>query len=198
MITNCEGASETGLTLAENLSYAEWEQVGFQIAKIGRSMQWWIGDWINYGNKKYGETYKAAIEATGFCYQTVQKFSLVSQVFEMQRRRCILTFNHHVEVRGLEKAQQDELLDRAEHEGWSCSRLRKEVWNLRNIGEQVDNETDGSEEFDNEHTEGIDVDWSKTVIEAFSKVENRLETVRNLVQQFTEAEKQILRDWLTS
>lgn len=190
--------SDVGLSLAKDLSYAEWEQVGFKLANFGRSMQWWIGDWINYGSKKYGETYKAAIEATGFSYSTVSKFSSISSSFEFCRRRQNLTFRHHAEVLGLDNTQQDELLEIAETEGWSCNRLREEVRKLKNIGQQVDNERDESKELDSEHSETIDVDWSKTVIEAFSKVENRLETVRNLVQQFTEAEKQVLRDWLAS
>lgn len=38
----------------------------------------------------------------------------------------------------------------------------------------------------------------ETCVKAFAKVENRLETLRAMLSQFTETEKQILREWLDS
>jgi hypothetical protein len=40
------------------------------------------------------------------------------------RRSDGLTFAHHVEVAGLDTAEADELLDRAEAEGWSTRPVR--------------------------------------------------------------------------
>lgn len=191
--------SDVGMSLAKDLSYAEWEQVGFKLANFGRSMQWWIGDWINYGSKKYGETYKAAIEATGFSYHSVTKFSSVCNEFEVCRRRQTLTFQHHLEVWGLEKQDQDELLEIAERDGLSCAKLRELVRQkkgLANTQKASELQLVENQSTDNETGTAASDDWSATCVTAFAKVENRLETLRAMLSQFTETEKQILREWL--
>ena len=193
--------SDVGLSLAKDLSYAEWEQVGFKLAKFGRSMQWWIGDWINYGSKKYGETYKAAIEATGFVYSTVKRFSHVCSEFELDRRRSNLAFQHHMEVWGLKTQDQDELLDIAERDGLSCAKLRELVRQkkgLENTQEAIELQVVKDQSIDDDQDAAQANDWSATCVTAFAKVENRLETLRAMLSQFTETEKQILREWLAS
>ena len=90
------------------------------------SWQWWVGDWINYGEKKYGETYKAAIEVTGRSIGTLKNIASVAAAVERSRRRD-LSFAHHVAVASLRHEHQDELLDRAKLNGWPRSRLRDEV-----------------------------------------------------------------------
>ena len=35
-------------------------------------MHFWIGDWLNYGERKWGEKYKEALEKTGYDYQTLR------------------------------------------------------------------------------------------------------------------------------
>lgn len=193
--------SDVGMSLAKDLSYAEWEQVGFKLAKFGRSMQWWIGDWINYGSKKYGETYKAAIQATGLAYGTVRNFQAVCGQFELSRRRDSLSYQHHADVCGLEKKDQDELLDIAERDGLSCAKLRelvrqkKALANTQEASElQVVDDQSTDDEIETTQTD----DWSSTCVTAFAKVQNRLETLRAMLSQFTETEKQILREWLAS
>ena len=189
------------MSLAKDLSYAEWEQVGFKLANFGRSMQWWLGDWINYGSKKYGETYKAAIQATGLTYNTVIKFSSLCTEFELKRRRFNLAFQHHMEVWGLEKNDQDELLDIAERDGLSCAKLRELVRQkkgLVNTPEASEQQADQDQSSNNQIETSPAEDWSATCVTAFAKVENRLETLRVMLSQFTETEKQILREWLAS
>ena len=43
----------------------EWQAVGSYPQGAACSIQWCIGDWLNYGERRYGETYAQAIEATG-------------------------------------------------------------------------------------------------------------------------------------
>lgn len=128
----CE-ISQTGLNISDDLSYAEWEAVGFELAKAGRSMQWWVGDWVNYGGKRYGETYKAAIEATGMSLGAVQNMASVCRGFEASRRREVLSFKHHVEVCSLPTDKQEEILDRAEKESLPASKVREIVRSINHI-----------------------------------------------------------------
>lgn len=118
--------SENSLSFGRDLSYEEWETVGFELFRIEEAWQWWVGDWINYGEKKYGETYKAAIEVTGKSESTLKTVASVCRKFETCRRRHV-SFSHHAEVSALEPDRQDDLLDRIETEGLTKRQLREEI-----------------------------------------------------------------------
>ena len=68
---------------------------------------------------QWSDKYEAAIEATGFAYQSLVNQKNVAESFQFNRRRLNLSWAHHAEVAGLTERQQDKLLDRAEAEGWS-------------------------------------------------------------------------------
>lgn len=65
-------ASPVGLSLPDGLSYSEWRGIGDNLKSIESGILWWIGDWLRYGEKRYGEKYKEAVEATGYSYQTLK------------------------------------------------------------------------------------------------------------------------------
>ena len=46
----------------EDLGQAEWLSTGRRLGTIGRCSQWWIGDWIRYGNARWGEKYAEAAQ----------------------------------------------------------------------------------------------------------------------------------------
>lgn len=119
--------SETALTLPEGLTLDDWTAAGAMLGRIGRACQWWIGDWLNYGERRYGETYAQGIEATGYDYATLQNFSWVAARIEMSRRRDILSWSHHREIAALDPADQAARLDQAEAETLSVHALRREI-----------------------------------------------------------------------
>jgi len=92
-----------------------------------RSIQWWIGDWVAYGERSYGETYTQAIEVTGQAYQTLNDVVWVARKFEFSRRRENLSWSHHREVAALEPPEQEGWLDLAERNEWSRNDLRRHV-----------------------------------------------------------------------
>jgi hypothetical protein len=216
----CTEATSTGLVFKDGLTYDEWESVGFDLAKVGKAVQWWIGDWVRHGERKYGETYKAAIDATGVAYQTARNIASACEEFEMSRRRDNLTFKHHVEVQSLDKSEQDELLDQAEKEKWSCAKLRERVKELKGIAAPPEPNTpeqpvassvtqeletvDPTEPTDSEEYEDIDppeaepITFDQTVIRAFERSQLRLGTLRQLLTVLSETELQILKEWLAS
>jgi len=61
-------------------------------------MQWWLGDWLNYGERQYGEMYSQAIEEVNLDYGTLRNFKYVSSRIELSRRRDKLSWFHHREV----------------------------------------------------------------------------------------------------
>lgn len=119
--------SETALDLPANLSFEDWERTGETLGRIGRACQWWIGDWLNFGERAYGEKYAQAMEATGLDYATLQNYSWVAAHIEMSRRRDVLSWSHHREVAQLNVPDQDRWLTSAEANGWSKSQLRKQL-----------------------------------------------------------------------
>jgi hypothetical protein len=94
---------------------------------MGRSSGWWIGDWLRFGNEKFGERYVRAARITGLDVQTLMNMVYVASHIEPTRRRETLSFTHHAEVVSLAPAEQDRWLRRAEEERLSARCLREEI-----------------------------------------------------------------------
>jgi N6-adenosine-specific RNA methylase IME4 len=122
----------TSLTFTEDVGFDRWEAVGKTLRQINHAALWWIGDWLNYGERRYGETYSQALDEGDYEYQTLNAAAWVSRQIEFMRRRINLTWSHHREVAALPPSDQDELLARAEAEGWTTRDLRREVAKLKN------------------------------------------------------------------
>jgi len=121
----------THLNIQGEVSYNDWGQFGQVLKHIEGAVHWWIGDWLNYGEKTYGETYAQAMSKTGLPYGTLANDKFVASKIEFSRRREKLSWSHHYEVAALEPAQQDELLDQAEAERLSMRQLRQAVKEAR-------------------------------------------------------------------
>jgi N6-adenosine-specific RNA methylase IME4 len=126
------GLTPTGLSLPEGLPVEHWISIGQQLRAMERSVQWWVGDWIRFGEHAYGEKYAEALAATGYAYQTLANASWMSGEFESSRRRESLSFEHHKAVARLDSSEQDELLDLAADAGWSTRDLLAEVRRRKN------------------------------------------------------------------
>lgn len=124
-------ATRVGIQFPEALTYERWQHTGRQIARVVDSSAWCTGDWIIYGESKYADRYRRAIEMAGLDYQTVRNYVWVARRFAFSRRRENLSFQHHAEVASLPPAEQDRWLDRAERESWSRNQLRARLKNSR-------------------------------------------------------------------
>jgi len=58
---------------------------------------WWIGDWLAFGERKYGEMYEKALEVTEKDYGVLRNAVSVAGKIEMSRRRDNLSWGHHRE-----------------------------------------------------------------------------------------------------
>ena len=86
-----------------------------------------VSDWLNYGEREYGETYSQAFEATDYDYQTLRNAAWVSSSIEPSRRREVLSWSHHAEVAALEQDEQDYWLDTAENQSLGKRELRAAI-----------------------------------------------------------------------
>jgi hypothetical protein len=119
--------TETSWSPRRDLTLANWTRQGRCLGSAGRASGWWLGDWIRYGNARYGEKYGAAARVTGYDVQSLMNMAYVASRFKISRRREKLSFSHHAELAALAPDAQERWLDRAELEGLSLRRLREEL-----------------------------------------------------------------------
>jgi len=127
------GASVTPVSWipTRDLDLAEWTAAGRRLGAIGRCGQWGLGDWIRYGNAKFGERYRRAARITGYDVQTLMNMVYVASRFTISRRRENLSWSHHETLASLEEGAQEHWLDRAAAERLSISDLRLELRDWR-------------------------------------------------------------------
>lgn len=109
------------------MTLAEWMRHGRSLGAVARASGWWIGDWVRFGNARYGEKYEAAARISGYDVQSLMNMAYVASRFEVSRRRENLSFTHHAEVAALTREAQERWLDVAELDGLSSRRLRQGV-----------------------------------------------------------------------
>jgi hypothetical protein len=114
----------SGLTLPSGLPLSTWQEIGKTLERVERAYRWWVGDWLNYGEIEYGETYAEALSTTGLSYSSATSCKSVAGAVELCRRRQSLSWAHHAEIAALEPDDQDCWLDRAEAQGWTVKELR--------------------------------------------------------------------------
>lgn len=123
-----------GLTLPAGLDVDTWRAVLARLgAEYGRAdkatqkAKWALGDALAYGeDRKYGETYKLAAEATGLTVPYLYNLASVSKKVARDRRRPELSWRHHRNVADQPSEVQEELLARAASGNWSSDKLQDE------------------------------------------------------------------------
>lgn len=110
-----------------DLDRASWQSAGRKLGAIGRGSQWWIGDWIRYGNAQWGERYAEAAEITGYDVGSLRNMAWVSSQFEPSLRSDNLTWSHHVLLAPLDEDEKRAWLDHAVQKELSVSGLRTEL-----------------------------------------------------------------------
>lgn len=124
--------TSTGLALPDDLSFDQWKQVGDCLLQMEHAVQWMIGDWLRFGESRYGGKYVEAERMTGLAYGTLANIKQVADRFDFSRRRENVPWSFHAEVAALPPEQADALLDQAESEGLSRTKFRAAANRARN------------------------------------------------------------------
>jgi len=104
-------------TAPSSLTFEQWQEVGRKLQTVSGSVRWWVGDWLNEGERRYGETYTQAIEVTGNKLQYLKDCKWVAAAVEKSYRKDVLSWTHHKHVAKLDSVAQVTLLNfAAEHE----------------------------------------------------------------------------------
>ena len=131
-IEKCQ-ITKNGLKFNKDLSFEEWQEIGKQLQKIHGSIQWWIGDWLNFGERKWGEKYTQAIEETGLDYDTLATYKRISQIFEFTPRGVNLSWSAHREIASAPSEKQNELLQKADKEELTSREIREMVREMKKL-----------------------------------------------------------------
>jgi hypothetical protein len=100
------GYGPLGLAISDQLTFEEWQAAGETLKRMEGAIQWWVGDWLVYGECKWGEMYSQALDATSKAYQTLANYKYVAEKFQFSRRRENLTWGHHEAVAGLDNPKR--------------------------------------------------------------------------------------------
>lgn len=124
------------------MDLVDWLHQGKRLGSIGRGAAWWIGDWVNYGNARFGEKYTRASRTTGYDIQSLMNMAYVASRFEISRRRENLSWSHHAEVAALPPEQQGHWLELAAEKRMSVRCLRDELraWRARRAAAESESE----------------------------------------------------------
>ena len=118
----------TGIQFHQDLSFAEWDDLGQKLAPIGKSIGFILGDWINYGESAHGDKYKEALARTGLAYQTLMNYAYVARKVEISLRKENLDWYQHSTVAKLKTDDEKRhWLDMAEKHDLSVRHLRKSI-----------------------------------------------------------------------
>lgn len=119
--------TDTSWRPTSDLTREQWEAAGLELQRVARSVNWLLGDWILYGEQRYGETYSDAIDLTAMEYDTLKNVVWVARnVLERSRRRD-LSWSHHQAVAALPEGEQEMWLREAVDEGYTVARLRSRL-----------------------------------------------------------------------
>jgi hypothetical protein len=117
----------TSLSIPAAITIDAWVTIGEELFIISDASIWWLGDWLVYGQDRYPDRYKRAIERTSLQYKTLRNYAWVARKFEVSRRRDSLSFQHHAEVAALPEDEQEVWLDRAEFLRLPVTELRRQI-----------------------------------------------------------------------
>src|SRR4051812_19195401 len=115
--------TETRWQAEPGLSFEEWVDQGRRLGVMGRAAQWWLGDWINYGEHAYGEKYAQAVDETGLDTQTLMNLAWVASSVAPPLRVERLSWSHHREVAALDDDAKQRWLATAEEEELPVAKL---------------------------------------------------------------------------
>ncbi len=115
------------LVIPPDVSYDEWETLGRFLRVLESAVRWWLGDWLAFGEHKYGQRYSQALDESDLTYSSLANSKYVSSKVPPEQRNGNLSWSHHAEVASLDHEEQRRLLEEAAREKLSVRQLRERI-----------------------------------------------------------------------
>lgn len=116
--------TETSWSPPSTLTWEQWESIGNTLQVVNGAVNWWIGDWLNVGEQKWGDTYTQAVNATDSSIESLKKYKAVSERVPREIRTPRLSWTHHFYVAYLPAEERGPLLAMAEELQLSSRELK--------------------------------------------------------------------------
>jgi N6-adenosine-specific RNA methylase IME4 len=129
-------ATKTSLTFKENTPYEVWEEAGRQMKSISGSIQLWLGDWLNFGERKYGEKYSQALDEGNYEYQTLMNYSSIARRTEATRNLLTvsrLSMGHWNHIANLDPKSQITFAEKSNDNNWTVLELRDAIRDKKKV-----------------------------------------------------------------
>ena len=107
------------------------KSMGETLIRIDSAIQWWIGDWLNAGERIYGEMYAQALDETGASDETLRQYKWVAGKIEMCTRVHNVSWAVHRAIAALPKEKHAEAIELAAIEKWTTRVAKSKVRQLQ-------------------------------------------------------------------
>lgn len=128
-----------GLALHQHLEIDEWLDLGYTLAGLRRAFTWAIGDWLNYGEFRYGEMYAQGEAVTGLDPAYLRNLKWIASRIPLSLRRDNRGLSWHAPVASLEdEAERGRWLELADANDWTRAELRARLNGIEQIPAPTD------------------------------------------------------------
>lgn len=124
---------KNALIISDTITLPEWKDLGQALRQVEGCVQFWIGDWARYGDKrgftgKYTDpkVYDELESITGLKRKTIQQYKWVAEQTSSNRLED-MSFTHHIEVAKLPPEKQEQYLKKASEQKLSVRDLREQI-----------------------------------------------------------------------
>ena len=124
---------KNALIISDTITLPEWKDLGQALKQVEGCVQFWIGDWARYGDKrgftgKYTDpkVYDELESITGLKRKTIQQYKWVAEQTSSNRLED-MSFTHHIEVAKLPPEKQEQYLKKASEQKLSVRDLREQI-----------------------------------------------------------------------
>jgi hypothetical protein len=108
----------TELKIDRSITWTQWKKLGETAGAMARGSLWAIGDWINFGEQRFGEKYTQALDVTGLAPERLRVIAWVASRFKPGRRRMEFSFEAHRELAPIkDDTEQDLIMDELAKQG---------------------------------------------------------------------------------
>ena len=120
-------ATPTGLVVRHmDVPFEVWQEYGRGLARVESAIQWVIGDWLNFGEQRYGETYAQALDVWPETkIESMYDYKYVASRISFRNEN--LTWTHHKVVAKMETEEQIDWLKAAVEANWTSKQLREQI-----------------------------------------------------------------------
>lgn len=118
---------EISWTGSENMTFDQYQAIGKTFQQIQRSLCWWTGDWLNYGEQKFGDVAAQAVDDTGKTVETLLKWKAVAFRVPRNIRVKELGWTFHFYIAYVPEEERGVLLQMALNVGISSRELKDVV-----------------------------------------------------------------------